>query len=183
MIKVVLNTYEVQSGQAVNYQKSGIFFSANVRRDKQREITDVLGVSKDLGEGMYLGLPSLVGRSKKSVFKFIKKRVWKKIQCWNNKILSRAGKSVMIKNVAQSVPTYCMSCFMIPKSLCQEIERMMNSYWWCSNNNNNKGIRWLVWERMCVSKIKGVWGFEAFTALIWLFWANIFGISCKIRIL
>lgn len=43
-IKTVLNSYESLSGQAVNYQKSGIFFSANVRRDKHQEISSILGV-------------------------------------------------------------------------------------------------------------------------------------------
>lgn len=44
VIKNLLNDYEYQSGQAVNFNKSGIFFSANVIRDKQKEISEVLGV-------------------------------------------------------------------------------------------------------------------------------------------
>lgn len=119
-IKEILNLYESYSGQAVNYQKSGIFFSSNVRMDKQQEISNVLGVYTDLITSNYLGLPSLVGRSKKSVFKFLKDRVWRRIQGWNAKLLSRAGKAVLIKNVASSIPSYCMSCFLIPKSLSQE---------------------------------------------------------------
>lgn len=48
-IKEILNSYEVFSGQAVNYQKSAVFFSANVHRDKQREIKQLLGVFEDIG--------------------------------------------------------------------------------------------------------------------------------------
>lgn len=127
-IKTLLDSYVQQSGQAINFSKSGIFFSANVRRDKQQEITGILGVSNDLSNSNYLGLPSLIGRSKKCVFNFVKERVWKKVQSWCNKALSKAGKKIMVKNVAQVIPSYCMSCFLIPKSLCQEIERMMNNY-------------------------------------------------------
>lgn len=104
-IKVLLNNYEQSSGQAINFQKFGIFFSANVRRDKHEELTCILGVDKDLSESRYLGLPSSVGRSKKSVFNFVKERVWKTIHGWNNMLLSRAGKTVLIKNVAQSMPS------------------------------------------------------------------------------
>lgn len=50
-IKNLFNSYESMSGQAVNYRKSGIFFSANVRMDKQMEIMDVLAVRNDLREG------------------------------------------------------------------------------------------------------------------------------------
>lgn len=46
-----------------------------MRRDKQIELSVVLGVHNDLGEGKYLGLLSLIGRSKKLVFKFLKERV------------------------------------------------------------------------------------------------------------
>lgn len=33
-IKAILQRYEDQSGQAINFQNSGIYFSANVRVDK-----------------------------------------------------------------------------------------------------------------------------------------------------
>lgn len=35
VVKALLNQYERLSGQSINIQKSGIMFSANVRRDKQ----------------------------------------------------------------------------------------------------------------------------------------------------
>lgn len=159
-IKEVLKTYEMLSGHAVNFQKLGIFLSANVRRDKQHEVSNILQVHNDLSHGNYLGLPSLIGRSKKAVFSLLKDRVWKRVQGWSQRVLSRGGKTVLVKNVAQSIPTYCMSCFMILKSLCQEIERIMNGYWWSSTSSNNKGIKWLVWDKMGMSKSKGGLGFR-----------------------
>lgn len=58
----------------------------------------------DLTTRRYLGLPLMVGRSKKSVFSFLKERVWKKIQILNVKSLSRVGKAVLIENVAHAIP-------------------------------------------------------------------------------
>lgn len=110
--------------------------------DKQPEISGILGVTNDLGLSNYLGLPSLIGRSKKSVFNFLKERVWKRIQGWSAKLLSKAGKAVLLRNVAQAIPSYCMSCFLIPKKLCKEIETMMNGYWWQTNSSTSRGIRW-----------------------------------------
>lgn len=156
----VLNQYEALSGQAVNFQKSAIFFSSNVRRDKQSQIKEILQVHNDIGTSKYLGLPSLVGKSKKTVFNYLKDRIWSKIQNWNTKLLSRAGKAVLLRNVAQTIPAYTMSCFLIPKSLCQELERMMNAYWWNSSSANSKGIKWLSWTRMSMSKKKGGMGFR-----------------------
>lgn len=97
----------------------------------------------DLTKSNYLGLPSLIGRLKKAVFKFVKEKVEKKIKSWNAKILSRAGKAILIKSVAQTIPVYMMSCFMLPKSLCKEMEVLMNKIWWKSGTDNNKGVNWL----------------------------------------
>lgn len=47
-IKNLLNDYEDWSGQAVKYQKFTIFFSSNVRMDKQIELKQELGVHKDI---------------------------------------------------------------------------------------------------------------------------------------
>lgn len=84
-IKSILDSYATVSGQCINYQKSGIFFSSNVKANTQTEILTLLGVHNDLQNNMYLGLPSLVRRSKKRVFGFIKERLWKLIQGWKAK--------------------------------------------------------------------------------------------------
>lgn len=124
-VKSILNDYSEKSGQAINLQKSGIFFSSNVRRDKQLQLLDALGVHDDIVSSNYLGLPSLISRSKKWVFGFLKDRVKKRIQSWSVKTISRAGKTVLIRNVARSIHAYCMTCFLLPKTLCQEIERFL----------------------------------------------------------
>lgn len=110
-VKGILEMYAEMSGQAINYQKSGVMYSSNVRLDKQLQLSSVLGVHNDISKSHYLGLPSLVGRSKKHVFGYLKEKVYKRVQGWKAKPISRAGKSVLIKNVAQSVPSCCMSCF------------------------------------------------------------------------
>lgn len=80
-IKSILQDYEEIFGQAINFQKSGIFFSSNVRLNNPVEIKNILGVQTDLGEGRYLGLPSLIGKAKKKVFSFLKNMLWK-IRGW-----------------------------------------------------------------------------------------------------
>ena len=77
----------------------------------------------------YLGLPSLIGRNKMEIFSFINDRVWIRVHSWKNKLLSMADKEILIKTIAQSIPTYTMSVFLLPLSLCDDIEKIFNSFW------------------------------------------------------
>lgn len=40
-VKNLPTNYEKWSGQSINLQKSGVFFSANVRNDKQAEVSQI----------------------------------------------------------------------------------------------------------------------------------------------
>jgi hypothetical protein len=157
----ILKIYEDASGQEINLSKSEVFFSRNISRAAQVDLSNLMGVRHVLGTGTYLGLPSIVGRSKKATFAYIKDRIWRKINSWRSRPLSKAGKEVMIKSVLQSIPAYVMSIYLLPDSLINEIERMINAFWW-GGGNNNKGIRWFAWDKLACSKEDGGLGFRDF---------------------
>ena len=77
----------------------------------RQKIKDALGVPKIVHYNKYLGLPSLIGKRQKASFDYIKERVWRKLQGWEEKLLSQAGREVLIKAVVQAIPTYTMGCF------------------------------------------------------------------------
>ena len=58
-----------------------------------------------------------MGRNKRSTFNDIKE-----------KMLSKVGKEVLIKAVALTIPTYTMSCFKLPDSLCDELIAMIRKF-------------------------------------------------------
>ena len=60
-VKQILETFAAASGQAINFQKSGICFSKNTHPMLQEGISAILDVHNPLDTGRYLGLPSLVG--------------------------------------------------------------------------------------------------------------------------
>jgi hypothetical protein len=159
-LKMILKTYEEASGQAINLQKSEIFFSKNTSEEVKENIKRIFQVSEGLGSGKYLGLPSTIGRKKKAIFGYLRDRVWKRIQQWSGKHLSKAGREVLIKSVAQSIPTYCMSTFLLPTTLGEEIQRMINSFWWGANGRQRKGINWLNWDKLCMRKEYGGMNFR-----------------------
>ena len=129
-IQALLNLYEQASGQNINRGKTNIFFSTNTPHRTQAAISNFLGVPIVQRYEQYLGLPSLVGRGKKKSFSLIKERIWKKLKGWKEKLLSQAGREILIKAVIQAIPTYTMSCFKLPKGLINEIESLIQKFWW-----------------------------------------------------
>ncbi|KAH9782340.1 putative reverse transcriptase/RNA-dependent DNA polymerase [Citrus sinensis] len=75
-------------------------------------------------------------------------------------MLSRAGKEILLKTVAQAMPNYAMNIFLLPLELCRELERMMNSFWWGKKGNGSGGITWMRWDRLCKLKTHGGIGFK-----------------------
>ena len=97
-----------------------------------------LGVSALRQYEEYLRLPAMVGRNKKASFDHLKQRVWKKLQGWEGKLLSQAGREVLIKAVIQAIPTYTMSCFKLPTMLCHDIEPLVLKFWWGQKGDRRK---------------------------------------------
>ena len=52
---------------------------------------------QDTRLGKYLGLPSIIGRSKTEVFAEVKEKVRRKLAGWKGKLLSIGGKEILIK--------------------------------------------------------------------------------------
>ena len=155
----VLATYERASRRQINRTKTTLFFSKSTPGDMQNLIKDMLGVTVIQHYEKYLSLPSLVGRNKKESFTHIKQQIWKKLQGWEAKLLSQAGREVLIKAVAQALPTYTMSCFKLPITLCHEIEALICRLFWGQRGDRRK-IHWVKWQDLCKPKNQGGMGFK-----------------------
>ena len=100
-----------------------------------------------------------MGRNKRSTFSAIKDKVGKKLEGWKQKILSKVGKEILIKAVAQAILTYTVSCFKLPDALCEDLTSMIHNFWW-GQRKDEKKIAWLSWEKMCEPKVNGGMGFK-----------------------
>ncbi|XP_031105088.1 uncharacterized protein LOC116009989 [Ipomoea triloba] len=104
------------SRKAVNFNKSSVCFSRNTSRDDREGVVSVLGVAQAPNFGKYLGLPAFVGRNKKAVFSYVEDKINQSVGSWSKKLISQVGKEVLLKSVAQSMPTFSMSVFLLPHS-------------------------------------------------------------------
>ncbi|KAK4410308.1 hypothetical protein Sango_0103800 [Sesamum angolense] len=142
-----IGVYRRASGQEINLSKSSVAFSRNTGADLCSRIVTDLSIRRENKMELYLGLPSKVSRSKKTLLSTIQDSIWKCILGWNAKLLSQAGREVFIKSVLQSIPTYAMSCSRLLLSLLREIQSMVANFWW--NNGSQNKIHWVSWKRLC----------------------------------
>jgi hypothetical protein len=158
-INAILQVYEAMSGQVINREKSSILFSRNTNRQKKEEIMQLLGLSTETSDGKYMGLPMYIGKSRSKCFSYLKERIWARIQGWKERFLSKAGKEILLKAVAQAIPTYAMSCFDLTKGLCDDISTMICRYWWSQQEDENR-MHWVGWDKMKLPKEQGGMGFR-----------------------
>jgi hypothetical protein len=105
-------------------------------------------------EGRYLGLPMLEGRMSKDKFKTIKERLVNKFNNWAKRNMSSGAREVMIKIVAQAIPTYTMGVFKLPATLCEELMQLSCYFWWGEDAEHRK-VHLIAWDTLLLSKSMG----------------------------
>ena len=107
----------------------------------------------------YLGLPMFGGKIKVNTFKDLREKITKRVLGWKEKYISKVEREVLIKTVAQAIPTYSMSIFKIPKALCDSINSILAKYLG-GQTKDEKKIHWINWKKLCTPKDKGGVGFR-----------------------
>jgi hypothetical protein len=99
-----LEKYCLWSGQSINSGKSSINFSKNTNPSIIALVLESLPYTPNPANSTYLGLPILFGNSKKDAFQHIIDRVTSRMDGWRAKSLSQAGRLMLIKSVAATIP-------------------------------------------------------------------------------
>lgn len=78
MLKTIIDYSTAVSGQTINFDKFSITFSKWTALTKRATIVQILLVKEVPNHSRYLWMTSVVGRSKKEIYKTIRDRIWKK---------------------------------------------------------------------------------------------------------
>lgn len=159
-IQGALSTYSKWSGQEVNWEKSGVMFSKNLLTSKAVSLRSMAGLKAIKKDALYLGLPLVVGRSKKMTFGPFLDRMSNKVLGWKSKVLSYAGRATLIKAVISAIPSHAMMHHMLPSSLCANMDAKMRRFWWKHDEKNPRSLCMVAWDKICKPKKFGGLGFR-----------------------
>jgi hypothetical protein len=86
----------------------------------------------------------MVGVDRSDCFQHLIDHVCQILKGWKEKILCMEGKEILLKSVAQAIPSYAMSVFKLPKGICKAITDEMARFWW-GYNEEKKKMHWFAW--------------------------------------
>jgi hypothetical protein len=156
----VLDNFCSLSGQKINLSKSKVHFSPNVCPDLRHHLCNILGVSSTPDLGKYLGFPlKLNGRNSRD-YSFIVEKLQNKLSSWKAKLLSSAGRIVLVQSVTSSIPAYYMQSTALPSSTCSELDRLNRNFLWGSSSEKKK-MHMVGWNKVCRPRNEGGLGLYA----------------------
>ena len=127
----------------------------------QEQVRDALQVTSLVFEEKYLGLPTPKGRMSKGKFQNLQTSLTKRLVQWGDGYLAQPGREMLIKSVAQALPTYIMGVFKLPFSVCDDLTRMVRNFYWGAEKGKRK-VHWKGWDHLMQPKNKGGVGFRDF---------------------
>ncbi|KAA3488057.1 RNA-directed DNA polymerase (Reverse transcriptase) [Gossypium australe] len=148
VLKDILRRFCDLSGHRISPMKSNMFFSKGVDTRLRDQISQFFGFQKVLNLGKYLGyLFSMIGLPKVH-------SILNKLQNWDARKLSLAGRITLAQSVLLAIPSYFMQSLVIPKGVCDEIEMIVRQFIWGGSNGKSKPAL-VGWESICQPKTCG----------------------------
>ncbi|XP_012487975.1 uncharacterized protein LOC105801186 [Gossypium raimondii] len=159
LLDSILTQFCEISGHQISVRKSNIFFSKDTEANVRIQINQLFGFQEVRNLGTYLGVPLLHERITKSTLSFIVDKVRKKLQSWDARKLSIAGRITLAQSILLSIPNYFMQSLMIPKGVSADIERLVRQFIW-GNTDGQPKMSLVGWNSICQPRSRGGLGFR-----------------------
>lgn len=153
-LMMIINKFVKASGQAINFEKSGFFTSANMHHKHIKLLSRSLGMKFLSSTEKYLGTPLFINRDKTKSFQFLLDKFYSRLSNMKRTNLNGAGRTVVTKHVLSTLAVYHMSCFPLPKKFTSKIDTIQRTFWW-SKKNPRRAAYFRSWLDIGKSKICG----------------------------
>lgn len=128
MLKAIFEKYASVSGQVFDFNKSSLLLSSNMPRDTTQKLKKIFNLEVASHHENYLGLPSMLGRSKYQFVREIKEKIYSKLKIWKARLFSYGEREFLIKAIAQAITTYAISVFQLLQHSVMESRGWLQSF-------------------------------------------------------
>lgn len=152
-LKSILEVFPASTGLKVNYEKSFIL-PINVSQYRMVQLAQSLGCQVGSMPFTYLGLPLGVTRPSVTEFMLILTRVEKHLM-GISRMLTYAGRLILVNLVYSSMPTFYMCSLKIPIEILEQLDKYRKHGLWNGGDVTKRGGCLVAWETTCRSKEEG----------------------------
>ncbi|KAG4954205.1 hypothetical protein JHK87_039799 [Glycine soja] len=157
-VKAILRTFEMVSGLRINFAKSQ-FGAFGQSEDWCLYVAAYLNCALLHFPFCYLGLPIGVNPRRKVVWEPIIRKFEARLNKWNQRSISMAGRITLINAVLIALPLFYLSFFRAPATVINRLTAIQRQFLW-GGNFEGKKIAWVAWRQVCVSREMGGLGIK-----------------------
>ncbi|KAL2892137.1 hypothetical protein RDABS01_008046, partial [Bienertia sinuspersici] len=101
-------------------------------------------------------------------YQFILQKANSRLNNWSSKLVSKAGKVVLIQSNLEALPSYAMTTTKLPQSISHSIDYINRNFFW-QKTQDKHGLPSISWDWICMPKSQGGLGLRKTEAegLIW----------------
>ena len=148
------------SGQLMSATKSKTWLSPRTPRQIKDQVASILGLPTMDRIGTYLGTPIFTTHRTASSYQYLVDNIRKRIEGWQARYLSMAGRATLIKASITSVLLYALQTTLLPQKICHHIDKMSCHFLW-GDTDHHKGCHTVNWETVTLPKEAGGLGMSS----------------------
>lgn len=133
----------------MNFQKSSIIPSARIPTHQRQNFVNILGMRLSSLPFRYLGSYLHKGITRSRYCVSLIQHIDDRLQGWDSKLLSAAGRLVLLGSVIAALPLHVIAPGGLPKSVIKVIHRKMAAFYWGRRHH------WVSWTTICKPQDEG----------------------------
>ncbi|XP_056685705.1 uncharacterized protein [Spinacia oleracea] len=161
-ILLILQAFKLFSNSAglkENQQNSSVYCHGMPEIDVQR-VVDVYGFSRSSLPFKYLGVPIYSKKIIVAQCGHLVDKIITRIKIWSSRNLSYTARMQLINSVLLSLHMYWAQIYVIPKSVLQDIVKLIcRAFLWSGQTFSQKPSN-IAWDKICCAKQNGGLGFR-----------------------
>ena len=144
----IIHDFILASGLKVNLQKSSV---AAIRCEQinLQQVLQNFGGQQTQFPFRYLGLPVTLSRLRIVHLQFILDRIRARLAGWKGRLLTIAGRRVLVRSVLSALPTFALTVLKVPKKLLAEIDKIRRRFLWAQDEKISGGKCKVSWPEVC----------------------------------